>query len=70
MVLCACGKPLDKVPTWLSSVTIEFICNNCPKRNIKSITQLTPEQITGAPRNAEDDLAAVDSFEEEKEAEA
>lgn len=68
MVLCTCGKPLDKVPKWLASVKIDFICNNCPqRRDIKSITQLTPEQLSGAPRNAEEEVSAIGSFEEEKE---
>lgn len=48
MVQCACGKVLDKVPAWLSSVNVEFVCNNCPKRQIKSISQLSMEQQAAA----------------------
>ncbi len=40
MITCSCGKVLDKVPSWLESVQIEFICNNCPNRQIKSITEV------------------------------
>ncbi|MEI7576003.1 MAG: hypothetical protein WCK51_03855 [Armatimonadota bacterium] len=37
MVLCACGKPIDKVPNWLQSAEVEFVCNNCPNRQTKNI---------------------------------
>jgi hypothetical protein len=41
VVICsACGKPLDKVPHWLGTVKVDFICTNCPKRQIKNITQI------------------------------
>jgi hypothetical protein len=43
MVHCTCGKPLDKVPDWLAGVTVEFICNNCPNRKHKNITQMERE---------------------------
>jgi hypothetical protein len=43
MVQCGCGKVLDKVPVWLGSVTVEFICNNCPNRKTKNIAFITLE---------------------------
>lgn len=43
MVQCSCGKQLDKVPTWLAGTTIQFVCNNCPNRTVKAITQVTLE---------------------------
>ena len=43
MVYCACGKPLEKVPSWLAGTSAQFICNNCPKRTVKAITQVTLE---------------------------
>lgn len=37
MVTCSCGKPIEKVPDWLQSVTVDFVCNNCPNRQLKNI---------------------------------
>ncbi len=37
MVLCACNKPIEKVPDWLKSAKVEFVCNNCPNRQTKNI---------------------------------
>lgn len=42
---CSCGKQLERVPAWMSNVTITFICANCPNRELQSIAdvKLTPE---------------------------
>ena len=45
MVNCACGKQLEKVPQWLAGTTIQFVCNNCPNRTVKAITQVSLEPI-------------------------
>ena len=37
MVNCLCGKPIEKVPDWLKSAQVEFVCNNCPNRQLKNI---------------------------------
>ncbi|MDH4387384.1 MAG: hypothetical protein QE269_01520 [Fimbriimonas sp.] len=37
MVSCTCGKSIDKVPNWLQSAKVEFVCNNCPNRQTKNI---------------------------------
>ena len=37
MVNCSCGRPIDKVPDWLKSAQVEFVCNNCPNRQLKNI---------------------------------
>jgi DNA-directed RNA polymerase subunit RPC12/RpoP len=48
MIQCAnCGKELTNTPQWLAGVKTTFVCNNCPKRNIKNITQLNIEDIIG-----------------------
>jgi len=61
MVSCTCGKPLDKVPNWLQSVQVEFICNNCPNRKTKNIAFITLEN--DAPEKAQtqapEDLEAI-----------
>ncbi len=34
MIACAeCGKSLDKVPSWYSTVNIRFVCDACRKVN-------------------------------------
>jgi hypothetical protein len=45
MVNCACGKPLEKVPQWLAGTSIQFVCNNCPNRTVKAITQVSLEPV-------------------------
>ncbi len=37
MVTCSCGKQIEKVPDWLQSANVEFVCNNCPNRQLKNI---------------------------------
>ena len=44
MVKCDCGRIIDKIPTWLSAVKVDFVCNNCPNRQVKPISQLHAEQ--------------------------
>ncbi|MBX3110980.1 MAG: hypothetical protein KF857_03145 [Fimbriimonadaceae bacterium] len=41
MVNCVCGKPIEKVPEWLSAVQINFVCSNCPNHTVKSITEVS-----------------------------
>jgi hypothetical protein len=44
MIQCSsCGRTLDKVPSWLSSANIAFVCNNCPNRQAKNIAFLSLE---------------------------
>lgn len=50
MVTCSCGKPMDKLPNWLTSVQVEFVCNNCPNRQVKPIAQLAAETAQAAAR--------------------
>lgn len=38
MVKCdSCGKAMERVPDWMESVQVEFVCNNCPNRQTKNI---------------------------------
>lgn len=70
MVNCSCGKKMEKVPNWLQSVNVQFICNNCPNRQIKSISQLSVEEAAkaraaeaaAASKAAEDALEAEDDL--------
>jgi hypothetical protein len=65
MVNCACGKPLEKVPSWLSGTTIQFVCNNCPNRTVKAITQVSLEPARDP--DAEETGALEAAFAEEEE---
>lgn len=53
MVKCVCGKAIDKMPDWLRTVNVEFVCNNCPKRQVKTIAQLQAEQVRAAGASEE-----------------
>jgi hypothetical protein len=57
MVTCACGKSIEKVPSWLDGVTVSFICNNCPNRNLRSIADVKAEELfPQAAKPKRDDL--------------
>lgn len=34
---------MEKVPDWLSAVTVEFVCNSCPNRKVRNIASVTLE---------------------------
>ncbi|MBN8690717.1 MAG: hypothetical protein J0L72_07990 [Armatimonadetes bacterium] len=67
MVKCSCGKAIEKVPAWLESVTVEFVCTNCPSRQVKTIAQLHAEQSASRAEEAkiEDPMAEEDDEEPE-----
>lgn len=50
MVQCSCGKILDKIPAWMDSIQVQFVCNNCPNRQTKNIAfiQFEPTVNPGA----------------------
>lgn len=66
MVLCACGKPIDKVPTWLGSVAVSFVCNNCPNRQVKNIATISLETPGKETSSGIGDLRGMEEFEEEE----
>jgi hypothetical protein len=43
MITCKCGKTIDKVPDWMQSINVEFVCNNCPNRQTKNIALIALE---------------------------
>lgn len=45
MVTCSCGKTIEKVPSWLQGTKVAFVCNHCPNRQVKGITQITFEPV-------------------------
>jgi len=65
MIQCSsCGRNLDKVPSWLSSANIAFVCNNCPNRQAKNIAFLSLESEAPKTPVLDEDL---DEPEEETE---
>lgn len=65
MVTCVCGKTIEKVPDWLQSVDIQFVCTTCPNRTVKSITEVSlGPSITAGPVTG-----AIESDPEEEEEE-
>jgi hypothetical protein len=69
MVLCQCGKPMEKVPTWLEGVTVTFVCNNCPNRTVKSIAQISLEPARDPNQDAIDEMEIEVEAEDESEPE-
>lgn len=44
MIQCsACGRPIEKVPDWLRTAKVDFVCNNCPNRQTKNIAFVSLE---------------------------
>ncbi len=62
MIKCSsCGKEIDAVPSWLNEVDVKVVCNNCPNRDLKSITEIKLEAPEAKPMEAE---ATTESDEE------
>lgn len=47
MVYCSCGKGIDKIPDWMASIEVEFVCKECPNRQVKSIAAVRLEEPAG-----------------------
>lgn len=73
MVKCNCGKEIQSVPNWLQDVKVNFVCNNCPNRDLLGITEVDfsikpPEEAdTTAGKHSDADEA---DFAEDDEEEA
>jgi len=67
MIQCSsCGKPIEKVPEWLQSAKVEFVCNNCPNRTAKNIAFVTLELEPKAAAHDDADLDEEADTEEEE----
>jgi hypothetical protein len=58
MVKCVCGKEISTVPDWLRDVKVQFVCNNCPNREVQGITQV---DFTGGKAAEEEPARPSDS---------
>ncbi|HWD38221.1 MAG TPA: hypothetical protein VG944_05180 [Fimbriimonas sp.] len=64
MIQCSsCGKQIDKVPEWLQSAKVEFVCNNCPNRTAKNIAFVTLDAEPKAASPAIDEDIDLDEEE-------
>lgn len=60
MVNCSCGKKIDKVPSWLVGVKVDFVCNNCPNRQTKNIAFISLEPVVPKAGPMEEEVIAED----------
>ena len=65
MITCTtCGKPIDKLPSWLAGTKVDFVCNNCPNRSAKSIAfvqlEETPKETARAEKDIDEEEVADD----------
>lgn len=71
MVKCHCGKEISAVPDWLRDVKVQFVCNNCPNRELQGITQvdLTGGRLEEEPKKVieGEGEAEIDLDEEEED---
>lgn len=68
MIQCSsCGRPIEKVPDWLRGTKVDFVCNNCPNRQTKSIAFLTlePEPKATSRHDDEEDIEVEEIAEDE-----
>jgi hypothetical protein len=64
MITCKCGKTIEKVPSWMQGIQVDFVCNNCPNRQTKNIALIALEVENAASQKVDD---AEDEIEEEEE---
>ncbi len=55
MVTCVCGKPIEKLPSWLQGTKVDFVCNNCPNRQTKNIALISMELDAKPSTKVDDD---------------
>ena len=67
MVKCDCGRTIEKIPSWLGTVKVDFVCNNCPNRQVKPISQLHAEQQAAAAKAAAEEKAYAAAIEMDAE---
>ena len=69
MIKCLCGKEIATVPSWLADVKVQFVCNNCPNRELQGITQvdLSGGRLEEEAKKTVDDGPAPETDDEEEE---
>ncbi len=71
MIQCSsCGKTIEKVPDWLRTAKVDFVCNNCPNRQAKNVALVALDHEPKAVKAEDDeDLEIEDIADDEAEAE-
>jgi hypothetical protein len=68
MVVCsACGKTMEKVPDWMRTIEVQFVCNNCPKRQTQNIAFVNLEPTLPASAKLEPTASPVEDKEEDED---
>jgi hypothetical protein len=63
----SCGRPIEKVPDWLRTAKVEFVCNNCPNRQTKNIAFVSLElEPPAVAKLAEEDEVEVEEVADEE----
>ena len=68
MVTCSCGKVMDKIPSWMDGIKVQFVCNNCPNRQTKNIAFINLDAGLHASAKIEDPAEVEAAAEIEAEA--
>ena len=67
MVQCSsCGKEIDRIPVWMETIKVEYVCNNCPNRQLKNIAFMSLD-APAKPASASDAPADAPEVEEDDE---
>lgn len=65
MVECTCGRKIDKIPSWMDVIKVEFVCDNCAKSTqSKNIAHLKNEQLM--PIQPDKELSDEDEISEDE----
>lgn len=65
MVQCSCGKPIEKIPSWMQGIKTEFVCNNCPNRQTKNIAFVNLDASLNSSQKVDED--PIESEEESED---
>ncbi len=64
MVYCSCGRAIEKVPSWLAGVNVQFVCAVCSQRSGAGAAHEHParviEEAAPEPKYISEDTASED----------
>lgn len=70
-----CGKPLDKIPSWLATVNVKFMCEECRLKHRAPVVIMedlplpdeTPEDLDVIEREEGLDTTSLEELAQEEE---
>lgn len=70
MIHCStCGKAIEKVPDWLQTAKVQFVCTNCPNRQAKNIAFVSLDlEAPPTAKLADDEIDVEELSQEDAEA--